>query len=71
VIENQLSAKKTKKKTNKYESSLFNPLADLEDYSSMIGNNKDLFKVIKNLKPEQIETIPKEKKNLERKKSRS
>ena len=71
MIENQLSAKKTKKKTNKYESSLFNPLADLEDYSSMIGNNKDLFKVIKNLKPEQIETIPKEKKNLERKKSRS
>jgi hypothetical protein len=71
VIENQLSAKKTKKKTNKYESSLFNPLADLEDYSSMIGNNKDLFKVIKNLKPEQIETIPKEKKNPERKKSRS
>jgi hypothetical protein len=71
MIENQLSAKKTKKKTNKYESSLFNPLADLEDYSSMIGNNKDLFKVIKNLKPEQIETIPKEKKNPERKKSRS
>ena len=70
MIENQLSAKKTKKKTNKYESSLFNPLADLEDYSSMIGNNKDLFKVIKNLKPEQIETIPKEKKNPERKKSR-
>jgi hypothetical protein len=71
VIENQLSAKKTKKKTIKYESSLFNPLADLEDYSSIIGNDKDLFKVIKNLKPEQIETIPKEKKNLERKKSRS